>query len=292
MEIFEENICGWRCYRLSAGDVSLGVVPAIGGRILSLTFRGEELLYVHGPEAGRTYDFSAVKDLRSFKKDFGFRIWGGDKTWIAPEKDWWESIPPLELDAGQYAFEAHGTGVVMTSPVCRETGLQLTRRVSLASDGVISLEQDFFNTTSREIVRGIWNVTQVLKPFDVYVPADLKNVRSYYHEDPTLPRHEVELVSEDGWVKIACSGNVCYKFGAMVREGKAVLVRETARGKVAIAYSFSADPDRRYAHNSIVEVFNAERYGYGEIEIHSPLLRIPPLGRGAFRQEWRLSVDS
>ena len=292
MKISQDMISGWPGYRLTARDVSLGVVPDIGGRILSLTFRGEELLYGPAPQSGQIADFSSVTDFRAFKKGFGFHIFGGDKTWVAPEKDWWDKIPPLEIDVGRYAFEVKGNIVVMVSPVCRETGLQITRRLALHEDGTISLEEEFCNMTSREIVKGIWNVTQIKKPFDVYVPAASNDVRSYHHEDPTLPQPGIIPQEKDGWVMIPCQGKICYKFGAMIREGRAVVVKEVPFGKVTWSRFFDIDLTQPYAHHSVVEIFNSSQYDYGEIEVHSPLYRIAPGVRVSLKQSWKIREES
>ena len=289
MKVSKDIISGWPGYRLTAGGLSIGIVPDIGGRIMSLVFRGEELLYVHASEAGKIHDFSHVADLRTFKKEFGFRIFGGDKTWVAPEKDWWDKIPPLEIDAGRYTFEVKDNFVIMVSPVCRETGLQITRRVSLAEDGAIHLEEEFHNTTEREIVKGIWNVTQIKKPFDVYVPAALGDVRSYYLEDATLPEFGLVPQEKNGWVIIPCRGKVCYKIGAMLREGRSVVVKDASFARVSWARSFDIDFARPYAHRSIIEVFNSPQYDYGEFEVHSPLYRIAPGARVSLRQCWQLA---
>jgi hypothetical protein len=175
----EENIYGWNGYRLEIGDISLGITPQIGGRIISLTYRGEELLFVQEEHKGEVFDFSRVQDLVREKERLGFRVWGGDKTWVAPQSAWWSKIPPLELDAGQYSAHVIDNGLEMVSPVCRETGLQIIRQVELHEDQSIVLIETIRNTTDYIIERGIWNVTQVLRPFDVYLPAKKENIRAY-----------------------------------------------------------------------------------------------------------------
>ncbi|MBF0485440.1 MAG: hypothetical protein HQL16_02885, partial [Candidatus Omnitrophica bacterium] len=261
-----ESIYGWQGFRLTVGDVSLGIVPDIGGRILSLTFKGEEFLYVHPPEQGKTYDLSKVGDILSFKKDFGFRLWGGDKTWVAPQHQWVYGIPPLDLDCGQYALESQGDSAVMTSPVCRETGLRIVRRVRLSSSGEISLTEELHNETDEPVTRGIWNVTQVMRPFDAWFPADLADVRSYHLEDQSLPHHEIPLKFSAGWVKIPCDSQALFKFGGIPREGKAVIVKPVPSGVIVVSREFDFRKKASYAHKSAFEVFNSNLFPYGEVE--------------------------
>jgi hypothetical protein len=292
MNTCSENIHGWPGVRLSAADVSIGLTPDIGGRILSLTYCGEELLYVHLPEAGRVFDLSPQSDLKAFKEQFGFRIFGGDKTWVAPESEWLAKIPPLDLDVGRYRLEQLDGWAVLTSLVCRETGLQIIRRVRLEYDGTIRLQEEFHNATDRPILKGIWNVTQVRKPFDVFLPADEGAIRSYYCEDPTLPHPGQEVEYDGGWAKVPCRSSVCFKFGGMLREGRLVLLRPAANGVIFFAREFEYDPDARYAHRSAVEVFNSAQFAYGEVEVHAPWVTVPHRGFISFRQTWLLGATT
>jgi hypothetical protein len=120
------KISGWDGYTLTAGNISVGVVPQIGGRIISLAINNKELFFVQKEYAGETFDFSKTATLRAEKRRIGFRVWGGDKTWVAPQKDWWEGSPPIELDAGSYQESVKDNSITMVSAICRETGLQIT----------------------------------------------------------------------------------------------------------------------------------------------------------------------
>jgi hypothetical protein len=288
MQIHSDNIYGWEGLRLTAGDVSLGLTPSVGGRIMSLAVGDRELFYVQEDLKGLTCDFSGVGDIVSHKKDFGFRFWGGDKTWVAPERAWQNGIPPLELDAGNYSCEISDQGVVMTSPVCRETGLQIVRRVSLSEKGEIFLKEELHNKGSSALERGIWNVTQVRRPFQVFLPAALADLRSYHLEDPTLPDPLFELQAQKGWVRIPCTGDVCFKFGGMLREAKVVALKPFHDGCCLFSRSFDRHEGALYAHRSQVEVFNSSTFPYGEVEVHSPLVSIPPGGSRAMSQVWKV----
>ena len=129
---------------MTSGEVSLGITPQIGGRIISLTHQEEELFFVQDEFKGDIYDLEVIDDLRAKKREMGFRLWGGDKTWVAPQNEWWEKVPPLDLDAGVYSVNIDENILEMTSPFCRETGLRIIRRITL-DDGLIHLQQTFRN---------------------------------------------------------------------------------------------------------------------------------------------------
>lgn len=286
MAIQKENIHGWKGYRIISKDVSIGIAPEIGGRIISLTHQGEELLFVQNEFKGEIYDLDIIEDLRSKKLDFGFRLWGGDKTWVAPQQDWWEAIPPIDLDAGQYSTKINGNIVEMQSPVCRETGLRIIRKVSL-DDGVVRLKQTFRNETDNTIRRGIWNVTQVKRPFDVYLPASGNNIKAY--RDEGLNEDASHKISqEDKLFKVSCDDNTHFKVGGFVDEGMIVALRKTEEGALAFIRSFDIEPNGQYAHDASVEIYNSPKHDYLEIEVHAPLVSLEKGQESTHSQTWVL----
>jgi hypothetical protein len=288
MQLNEQNIYGWNGYRLKSGDISLVITPQIGGRIMSLTYQGEELLFVQEEHKGDVFDFSHVEDLAREKERLGFRLWGGDKTWVAPQNAWWSKIPPLELDAGQYSVHVIDNGLEMTSPVCRETELQIIRQVELHEDQSIVLTETFLNTTDHKIERGIWNVTQVLRPFDVYVPAKKENIRAYKDEG-LIEEAARKIPAQKDWVKIQCDDKTQFKFGGIVNLGLIMALRKKGENEtLAFVREFSIDPQAAYAHDAIVEVYNSPAYEYLEIEVHAPLIKLQKGQETTHRQTWKI----
>lgn len=282
------TIHGWNGYRFVAGPVSMVVTPDIGGRIISLCYEGQELFFVQKERAGEIFDFSRITAIRGEKRRLGLRVWGGDKTWIAPQKDWWEGTPPLELDAGRYECVLEDRGVTMISPVCRETELQLTRRVTIDPDGSLQLDQQITNKGKQTAYKGIWNVTQLLRPVDVFLLTNKSKLRSYHEEDLTLPNHHVVVSESDGWCRIPCHDNQLFKFGAIVDLGAVVSVKKTNDGIIAFLKTFDIEQDSEYLHRSNVEIFNAHNHDYMEVEIHASKVILKPEMSSRHVQKWRL----
>ncbi|MBU0468200.1 MAG: DUF4380 domain-containing protein [Candidatus Omnitrophica bacterium] len=286
LKIQQENIYGWDGYRLISKDVSLGIIPQMGGRIISLTHQGEELFFVQDEFKGDIYYLDKIDNLRDKKLEMGFRVWGGDKTWVSPQQAWWEAIPPIDLDAGSYSIKIDGNTVEMQSPICRETGLRIIRRIRL-DDGIVHLQQTFRNETNNLINRGIWNVTQVLRPFEVYLPASRNNIKAY--RDEGLNEDASSKISkESNFVKVLCDDNTHFKVGGFIDEGIIVALRKTNAGTLAFSRLFDVDLKCQYAHNASVEIYNSKKYNYLEIEVHAPLVT---LGKGqevSHSQTWIL----
>jgi hypothetical protein len=286
-EPFELN--GWPGQRIGCGPLKIVLVPSIGGRIMSLRYEGKEMMFLQKEHAGEVFDFTDA-DLVAKKKEIGFRLWGGDKTWVAPQSEWQEQIPPLELDAGTYALTWEGTVAVMTSPTCRETGLRIVRRVNIDEEMTLHVTDEFQNTTSDKVIRkGIWNVTQFNRPCVFFIPADKGVIRSYHHIDKSLPEVKDILKEEEGWVEVPCRENTLFKCGGMPKEGHIIAKIPLGGPKeLVVLKSFQIETDPlRYAHGSAVEVFNSAKHNYAEMEVHAPVCTLNPGESFSFKQQWR-----
>jgi hypothetical protein len=155
---------------VAAGALVLGVVPSLGGRLLSMTVGGHELLWRNSTLL--TDDLQPVpghvpRPVRGVLGDW--RNYGGDKTWPAPQ-GWsspaeWAGPPDPVLDSGSYDVEvdpAHGSvSLVMTSAPDPRTGLQLSRTVTVGDDSGFRLRLAARNTSDAVVTWSLWNVTQL-----------------------------------------------------------------------------------------------------------------------------------
>lgn len=295
MQMTQEDIYGWAGYRLSMGDVSLGIVPQIGGRIMSLMHQGQELFFVQDEYKGEVCNFGEGIDLKKEKQQLGFRYWGGDKTWVAPQESWLEAVPPLELDSGEYQIQLKENGVGMTSLPCRETGLQIIRDIVFEDAQTIVLHQTFRNISSKVVKWGIWNVTQMLRPFDVYLPAKKQQIRVYKGED-LIEDIAHKMSQKDAWVKVACDDNTRFKVGGMINEGVIVALRHISinhqkkqGATIALVRLFDIAATAPYAHDAIAEVYNSSQYHYLEVEVHAPIRALKPWEEYSHSQVWKVA---
>jgi len=284
MRLEETTVHGWPGYALVGARIRLGVVPCPGGRIASICHDGEELLFVQRSHQGERVDLSG--ELRALKAELGFRVWGGNKTWVAPQSEWQDGIPPLDLDAGDYDARAEEDAITLVSPVCRETGLEITRRVHLADDDTILVEHSLANPGAETITRGLWDVTQWLRPFDVYFEG---RPRAYPEEGTTEEIMRAHVHDANGWTRVEARNAAQFKVGARVSRGEVIALRPGAGQTLIVRTTFENEPNAAYAHDASVEVFNSGDHPYLEIEIHAPLAAIPPGGRVSFSE--RIQVE-
>lgn len=284
-KLYKKNYYGWAGYCLENDVLSIGIVPSVGGRIISLKFQDEEFFYVDKNLMGKQNDLSDLTDLTSIKKKFGFQLWGGDKTWVAPENEWINLTPPLDLDSGEYEIELIEDGVIMTSPICRETGLQIIREIRLNQNDIF-LTQHFINQSKQTKRCAIWNVTQMTRPCDLFFPAKNNYVDPVTRFSASV-EHQSELVSfVEGWAKIACRAPIQFKYGALLSEPIAKAIREVNGKPLTMIRHVEIDPSATYPENHMFEVYNSSDYNYFEFEILSPLVDLKPNAKTTQRQRW------
>ncbi len=145
------NYAGWQdAHWIEYGSLTLILVPQVGGRIMGLRWQDRDLYWVNQNLAGKPLNVNQIPNPSVNKVSKGFLLWGGDKTWLAPQNRWNKELPFLDLDSGSYELailehSASQMAIAMTSPVCRETGVQITRTVEIG------------------VAENVWTVTHKIK---------------------------------------------------------------------------------------------------------------------------------
>lgn len=187
---------------LANDRLRLGVVPALGGRLLSLQLDGRELLYRNEAlidDRLHRLDDSALPALDATMASW--RNYGGDKTWPAPQ-GWsgpaeWAGPPDPVLDSGPYepvmSVEDERLTLTMTSAADPRSGLQVTRTIVLGVDSLQFELHQQFTAVLRPVRWAIWNVLQLRAD----PSGDVRD--GWYAEVVDRPGSVIELLSGNGF---------------------------------------------------------------------------------------------
>ena len=224
-------------------------------------------------------------DVRAAKRRFGFRLWGGDKTWLAPQHRWTDGLPFLDLDSGGYELSIDETdrSATMTSPVCRETGVQISRTVRLTEEaGTWTVVHTMRNASDAAVSWGLWDVAMMARPATVYMPVGRRSAypagfRTYEDEGDSAAVRDRVVTHAGDHVAVSCRDPIRFKFGTDADAGTILTVMETDPDSY-IGYRKSVPVFRgqTYGHGCVVEVYNSPDHPYFEMEIHGPVVTLLP----------------
>ena len=276
---------GWEGWQLARGPLALTVVPQIGGRVMGIQWRGQELSFVNPVCEGRIVDVAAISDVHASKQQLGFLLWGGEKTWPAPQSRWTDDVPFIDLDSGAYEFacDEHAGTATMISPVCRETGVQIERTVALGDAvGHWKMRHTLRNRSDQPVTWAPWSVAMLLRPAMVFIPVSASSafsdgLRSFDNEGVSSSVRQRVVAFGDEVAAITCRDPMHFKYGSDAPVGRVLTVMETgAAGAVGLRKSVPTYHLRPYAHGCVIEVFNSDAHPYFEVEVHGPVTTLLP----------------
>lgn len=267
---------GWPAYSLQQGELTLHVVPSVGGRLMGIRFDDRELCFVHPDLEGKSFNGS-LEEWELLRGDWSFPLWGGGKTWVAPESDWPDGIPHSDLDSLAWQVikvwsDCNSMGIALSSPVCRSSGLQISRTISLLSGGdAWRIEHVLSNRGTKEIRCGIWDVLMLNQPARLTIPLD-----EVTEPVLALPGHpatatlieEGKLSFSKGTAEVRCVRPGKFKCGFASSNG--VVQVDFLQWGIRYERNSRMGAENEYAHGRPVEIFNAPHLPYFEVETHSP----------------------
>lgn len=254
---------GWtNCYLIANGSVEAVVVPSIG-RVMQLRLAGETegVFWENRALDGQLHD-AASEEWINF---------GGDKCWPAPQSGWFtrqgrDWPPPATFDSRPLQAMAVDRGVVLTSSIDPDFGIQFVRRVELDPQlPVMRIRTEFHKILGSPVRVGVWTITQMPEPERIFMllPEGSRFGNGYVRlmeGEPNNLRMEGRMLSltrhPRAYVKIGTESS------SLVWMGTRSVVR------VDTDYSPGEYPDG----GCVTEVYtNPDPLPYVELEVMSPL---------------------
>lgn len=280
VSVREVECLGFPSLEFANDIIKLIITPGIGGRIMGFGTLDTNILY-QNPECfalRQEATVSSISEIREQRLKRGYVLYGGEKTWIAPQDDW-DGPPYMDLDHGSYDIQVKEdqdcVKVELFSPVCRETKLRIKRVIEIPNEGnKITINQKIENHGTETVRKGVWQVAMLDRPAVVSLECEGKS----QHEDGIkifgeLTEQEKYIKKDNGKAYIHCEEYKVFKVGTDVNKG---FVDTFIKDK-SLVFKIEFEPvDGFYGHGCAVEVFNSVEYPYLEVEVHSPLKDIEP----------------
>lgn len=281
------DFAGWPdALWITAAPLTLVLVPQVGGRIMGLQWKTQDVFWVNPELAGQPLAVSRLSEPGVDKQALGFLLWGGNKTWLAPQEQWLNALPFIDLDSGPYTVTGiteSPSQVVVTlrSPVCRESGMQITRQLTVEATGW-HLNHTLANCGDRPASWGIWSNSMVCRPAQVWLPLGETSqfqggVKTFVQEGDSLAARSHVVEQQAAMAIVHCEAPRKFKFGVDSDQGRVLTVMPLESGAyLGWLTEFEVRATEPYGHGCTAEVFNAAAYDYLEVEIHSPVRSLAP----------------
>ena len=187
--------------QLTVGDVTMTVYPQQGAKIMSLTYKGKEII-------------SQSKRPEAF----------GSTFWTSPQKEWyWPPVP--EFDKQPYTLEERDGKIIMTSPVSARLKYRIRKEFSTdAKNKAIVITYSIINESDETRQVAPWEITRVTNdggiiffdaPLDGITPAGLMAFESkygavWYKTDETNANRKINADGK-GWLAYCNDGLLLVK---------------------------------------------------------------------------------
>ncbi len=186
---------------LTVGDVTMTISPEKGGRILSLQYKGQEVI-------------SQLTAPESF----------GSTFWTSPQKEW--NWPPVrEFDKMPYQVEEREGRLIMTSEVSRRLQYRIRKEFSTdKKDNAIVVTYSIINESDKTRQVAPWEITRVVNnggviffdaPLDGITPANLMSFTAakgavWYQPDEATGNRKINADGK-GWYAYCNNGLLLLK---------------------------------------------------------------------------------
>jgi hypothetical protein len=287
---------GWNAVVMSNGLVTMATMPDIGARVMQYDLAGHATLFINPDLVGQTHTPARG----------GLYQYGGFKNWPSPQSKWnWP--PPPTLDYGQYTFEIaaespDSVAVFVSSPVEQwlAPNIRFERRATLyAGTSRVRMQQTMINEGTASAEWGMWDISQVV----VRHPGltDYQNFWAYF------PINPASAFGSDGvrwdnpstaWKGEVAPGVYGVQF---LPEGKKIfadshkgwIASVDRRDSIVSVKTFDLFEGNYPDQGAHVEAWINSGPAYMEIEVVSPVVRLPAAGSGAnrytFTENWWLA---
>ena len=186
---------------IKVGDVTMTIYPTKGAKIMSLKYKGQEVI-------------SQQTAPESF----------GSTFWTSPQKEW--NWPPVqEFDKGEYQVEEHDGRLVMTGEVSQKLKYRIRKEFAVdQKDNAIVVTYSIINESDETRQVAPWEITRVENnggviffdaPLDGITPAGLMDFRAaygavWYQPDETNENRKINADGK-GWYAYCNNGLLLLK---------------------------------------------------------------------------------
>lgn len=279
----------WKINTLKSGGLELDILPGVGGRLWDVRYGGQSLLFQNPDLTDLSPDLKNLSALPTRSPQFGFPLWGGEKTWVAPDSDWPDGGPHPVLDSAPYdVTKTTGHALHMQSAICPTSHLQIERQIKVSGPNTFSIHHRVTNQGRASRFTGIWSVMMLDRPSQIgVIMGGSGEISPVFGNSTGMTRQHGAFTVFD------CHHAQEFKSGVSSHQGR-IIMRFPKPDTPILLICDTPDhaPEDTYAHNHEFEAFNSADYPYCEAEWHSPARHLKPGDGLTFNQTFSVQTEA
>ena len=191
---------GYHLEFYQSGNIRIGILPEVGGRIVHLGLIGRENIFKQDTVLWREHP--AEKPLMNFVN--GYKPYHGHVVWPAPMSQWWQHQdlypdkkqlgarwpPDPYLDYAAYDLSQSGGTFRLQGPASPISGIRMVKTIEIISSNAVLFEVMAENVTRARKGLALWLNTRLPGTCKCYVPVasalDARYKKSASAEQDTL----------------------------------------------------------------------------------------------------------
>ncbi len=283
--------------------VEIGIVPDLGGRIVLLRQPGRNNILKSDPT--QWHDPQSRPEVSAFSD---FKAFNGHIVWLSPQSEWWikQDInrerrdskalwpPDPYLIYGDFKItEQTDTSITLLGPESPVSGVQLTKKISFNSTGVVTFDAAAKNIRKQPLSWGLWLNTRFDGAARCYVQANANALLklAVTTTDGKIKPMPCEFIhgyftfrppaAEDSLTK--------YVQKAFINPAETFIVGFSQGQAIQISFKY-VPPAQIHSDQAPVEIYNtvSTEESLLELEIHGPYRTLLPGESMHLTETWRL----
>jgi len=283
--------------------IQLGVLPHLGGRIVSLTVANSKNLL---SSDANLWNYKFDKPIKEHVSGEFLQL-QGHIAWVGPQNEWW-SQQDIQIDKrnekqnwppdpyliyGDFKIEKQTkNSISLLGPESLYTGVQLTNSYTILDDGKINIHTSAKNIRTENIQWDLWLNTRVAGNTKCYVPIlknGIKNIN--FHDEENVITYQIF----DDYFTF---NPIAPKTGEKIHASKAFLTPSKPyifafiQDYMFVIHITIYDENLVHPTQGMVEIYNAmadtQEKSMLELEYHSPYKNLAPGESMEIEERWEL----
>ncbi len=161
---------------ITNGNVRAGILPDVGGRIVSLQRDGGANILESNPSLWNEDEAQRIMPSPSLTEEEDYKAYNGHEVWVGPQSQWWkqQTLNPEKVNStlfwppdpyisfGDYkVLEQSADSIVIQGNESPISGVRFTKKIRIDESGKLYFEATACNIRKESVKWDLWLITRV-----------------------------------------------------------------------------------------------------------------------------------